>query len=87
MSDHLDEALLIASPDEIQLWSQLYSTTPASPPPAQYQSVALAPAPSVEDILASVEQQLRRAPPTLGHYAHHPPDIVSVAYTGITPPN
>jgi hypothetical protein len=84
-NDTLDEALLIASPDEIQSWSPPYSSPPASPPLAHYQSVALAPAPSVEDILSSVEQQLRRAPPTLGKYAHHPPDIVSVAYTGITP--
>ena len=51
----------------------------------RYHALTIAPAPSVEDILASVERQLQRAPPPLGQYAHHPPDIVSVAYTGLTP--
>ncbi len=45
---------------------------PVSPPPpddyvAQYHAMALAPAPTVADILASVERQLQRAPPGSRH--------------------
>jgi transposase InsO family protein len=85
MSDIIDDATGAIPPEPATDTEMVYSSPPASPPTDQYQSIALAPALSVAEILASVELQLHRAPPSLGQYAHHPPDIVSVAYTGITP--